>query len=648
MSRPEVGSSRIDDARLQQEDARERHAPQLAAGEFVRIAAAPRSGSRPTADSIAAHPLAPLGRDRRRRGSAGLLPACGRCSTTDRAPRRHPGGRTGSPLRARRAASGARPLTDWPSSRISPALSRCRPRMVRPSVVLPQPDSPTSDRISPSLQVEADAAHRLHRRHRLAQEALAGRRAARTTSRSLRIGGAFMRIARSALRRRCPPGPAAAGAALQTARDVGAARREPAAGRRRERRRHRARNADERGRAVGMAGEQRARVGMRRRVEDRQHRARLDRLAGIDDAEIVAQLGDDAEIVGHEQQRDAELAHQLAQQQQDLVLGRDVERRGRLVGDHQARRAGERRGDQQALALAAGELVRIALERRLGIGHLHAPQQPDQAARHGASPLAAAAAVIRRVPAHDLQQLRADLEHGIERQQRILRNEADAAARARRRSARFSLKTSRFSPSNQISPLSTARALGQDAHDGADQRGLAAARFAHHAQDAAALERRARHRRARCAMPSSVRIDTLRPRTSSRASSATHRERRRRGSTRSRSPSPSRLKPMHRDQDGEAREGRVPPGARQVGAALGDGEAPVGRRRRRAHAEEAQHGGDQDGEAQADGGAHDHRRERVGQDVQEDDARRRRRRRRAARRRTARTRAAASRHRRCG
>ena len=70
--------------------------------------------------------------------------------------------------------------------------------------------------------------------------------------------------------------------------------------------------------------------------------------------------------------------NQLAQQQQDLMLGRDIERRGRFVGDDQARRAGERRGDQQPLALAAGELVRIAVQHGLGIGHLQAPQQVDQ------------------------------------------------------------------------------------------------------------------------------------------------------------------------------------------------------------------------------------------------------------------------------
>ena len=72
-----------------------------------------------------------------------------------------------------------------------------------------------------------------------------------------------------------------------------------------------------------MAGEQGARVGMRGLAQHGIDRARLDRLAGIDDAEIVAQLGHDAEVVRDEQQRDAELAYQAAQQAQDLMLRRD-------------------------------------------------------------------------------------------------------------------------------------------------------------------------------------------------------------------------------------------------------------------------------------------------------------------------------------
>ena len=118
------------------------------------------------------------------------------------------------------------------------------------------------------------------------------------------------------------------------------------------------------------------------RRQDGLHLAAFHRLAGVDDAEIVAQLGDHPEIVGHEQQRYGELVHQLAQQAEDFVLGGDVQGGGRLVGDHQTRRAGQGRRDQQALALAAGELVRIALQRGLRVRHLHALQQADQAAGH--------------------------------------------------------------------------------------------------------------------------------------------------------------------------------------------------------------------------------------------------------------------------
>jgi hypothetical protein len=50
----------------------------------------------------------------------------------------------------------------------------------------------------------------------------------------------------------------------------------------------------------------------------------------------------------------------VAQQVDDLRLDRDVERRDRLVGDDEAGPDRERPGDADALALAAGELVRIA------------------------------------------------------------------------------------------------------------------------------------------------------------------------------------------------------------------------------------------------------------------------------------------------
>ncbi len=51
-----------------------------------------------------------------------------------------------------------------------------------------------------------------------------------------------------------------------------------------------------------------------------------------------------------------------AQQFEDLRLHGDVERGRRLVGDQQLRPVGERHGDHHALALAAGQLMRIGLQ----------------------------------------------------------------------------------------------------------------------------------------------------------------------------------------------------------------------------------------------------------------------------------------------
>ena len=73
--------------------------------------------------------------------------------------------------------------------------------------------------------------------------------------------------------------------------------------------------------------------------------------------------------------RDADLGEQL----QDLRLHGDVERGGRLVGDQQVRLVGERHRDHDALALAAGQLVRIALQPGFGIGNADLRQQLQRA-----------------------------------------------------------------------------------------------------------------------------------------------------------------------------------------------------------------------------------------------------------------------------
>ena len=60
------------------------------------------------------------------------------------------------------------------------------------------------------------------------------------------------------------------------------------------------------------------------------------------------------------------VAAQVVEQAQDARPHRDVEHRHRLVGQQQLRLQHHRRGDRDPLALAAGELVREAVEVELG------------------------------------------------------------------------------------------------------------------------------------------------------------------------------------------------------------------------------------------------------------------------------------------
>ena len=72
---------------------------------------------------------------------------------------------------------------------------------------------------------------------------------------------------------------------------------------------------------------------------------------------------------------------QLLEKLEDLRLDGDIQRGGRLVGDEQVRLVGERHGDHHALALAAGELVRIALQPRLRLGDADLREELDACAR---------------------------------------------------------------------------------------------------------------------------------------------------------------------------------------------------------------------------------------------------------------------------
>ena len=91
--------------------------------------------------------------------------------------------------------------------------------------------------------------------------------------------------------------------------------------------------------------------------------APLDDASEVHHRDVMREVLDHREVVGDEQVGNAELALQLLEQVEDLRLHRHVECGGRLVTDQQFGLHGKRPRDCDALALAAGKLVRITVDR---------------------------------------------------------------------------------------------------------------------------------------------------------------------------------------------------------------------------------------------------------------------------------------------
>ena len=121
--------------------------------------------------------------------------------------------------------------------------------------------------------------------------------------------------------------------------------------------------------------DQHARVIVLRRMKDLLDRAVLFHHAIVHDEHIVGDLGDHAHVVGDEQYRHAVGLLQPGYEIEDFGLGRDVERRRRLVGDQKLRLAGKRHGDHGALAHAARILESVTIYGFFRGGDFHLFQQ---------------------------------------------------------------------------------------------------------------------------------------------------------------------------------------------------------------------------------------------------------------------------------
>ncbi len=121
----------------------------------------------------------------------------------------------------------------------------------------------------------------------------------------------------------------------------------------------------------GGGGEQAAGVRVLGRAEELGGGGLLDDAAVLHDGDVVgavADLADDGEVVGDEEHGEGVGAAEVAQEGEDLGLDGDVEGGGGLVGDEEAGAVDEGHGDEDALALAAGELVRVVAEAGFGVG----------------------------------------------------------------------------------------------------------------------------------------------------------------------------------------------------------------------------------------------------------------------------------------
>ena len=131
------------------------------------------------------------------------------------------------------------------------------------------------------------------------------------------------------------------------------------------------------------------------------------------------------DVVRHQDVAQPVLPLQPAKQLEHLLLDRDVERAGRLVEHHYLRLHDQGARDGDALALAAGELVRVAGEQRLGVPAFGEPDVVERL-HDAAAPLGGIE--LRRVDLEPLADDRLDGEPRRERRQRILKHYLDLAA----------------------------------------------------------------------------------------------------------------------------------------------------------------------------------------------------------------------------
>src|SRR5215510_11209028 len=367
-----------------------------------------------------------------------------------------------------------------PSKRIIPAVGVSCRRISLEVVVFPHPDSPMSPSVSPAWIAKSMSS--------TAFTTVAGPPKSRC-----RRGKCFFSPRTSRTGEDIVQEPAAGDAPVAraevtrlvghaTRHDLRAARVERAAGREPGQVRGLAADGIERLLAAELRhrADQGARVGMLGGVEELAYRRLLDDLARVHDGHPVAHLRDDPEVVRHEDQGHAGLALDVLQEVQVLRLDRHVEVGRGLVGDDQARAAGQRDGADDALPHAAAHLMRILAHAPLGRRDPHGAEQ----ALHALAQRAAAQVLMEE---RGLRHLSEDREERVQRRHRVLQDDGDPAAADPPELALALLRQVLALEENRAAH--DARGARQQAHDREARGGLAAPGLADQPQGLALAQR---------------------------------------------------------------------------------------------------------------------------------------------------------------
>ena len=172
---------------------------------------------------------------------------------------------------------------------------------------------------------------------------------------------------------------------------------------------------------VRHRGQQRAGVWMLRRGEDALRGAAFHDFTVVQHHHLARDIRDHAQVMRNHQNRHAELGLQFGDEFEDLRLNGDIQRGGRLVGNEQRRVANQRHRNHGALAHAAGQLERVAIQR------LARMREADDF-QHFAGQFHALGAADITVQKQRFRDLVADGMQRRQRHHRLLENQRETAA----------------------------------------------------------------------------------------------------------------------------------------------------------------------------------------------------------------------------